>query len=117
MRYALLIYGSEADYTKMMPDERAAMMRGHADLAAETQKRKMLTGGAQLQLTTTASTIRVRAGKILSTDGPFAETKEQLAGLYVLDCKDLDEAISMATKIPDVAFGSVEIRSILEFPD
>jgi hypothetical protein len=76
--------------------------------------RGILTGGAPLQPTSAATTVRVRNGKTLITDGPFAETKEQLAGTYVLDCKDLDEAIEMAAKIPDALFGSVEIRPVRE---
>jgi len=114
MRYVLLIYGSEADYAKMTQEESAALMQAHAVFAQEAQMRGLLTGGAPLQPTSTATTIRIRNGKTLITDGPFAETKEQLAGSYVLDCKDLDEAIEMATKIPDVLLGSVEIRPVRE---
>jgi len=111
----LLIYGSEEAYTQMTQEEGTALMRGHAVFAQEAQKRGLLTGGEPLQPTSTATTIRIRKGKTLITDGPFAETKEQLAGSYVLDCKDLDEAIEMATKIPDALFGSVEIRPVREF--
>jgi hypothetical protein len=114
MRYVLLIYGSEEDYAKMTQEESAALMQAHAVFAQEAQMRGLLTGGAPLQPTSTATTIRVRNGKTLITDGPFAETKEQLAGSYVLDCKDLDEAIEMATKIPDALLGSVEIRPVRE---
>jgi hypothetical protein len=114
LRYVLLIYGNEADYARMTQEERAALMQGHYTFANEVQKRGLLTGGAPLQSTSTATTIRVRNGKTLITDGPFAETKEQLAGLYVLNCKDLDEAIEMAVKIPDTLIGSVEIRQVME---
>jgi hypothetical protein len=114
MRYALLIYGRESDYDSMTPDEQTAMMQGHATLAEEMLQRNMLTGGAQLQRPKTATTVRVRSGKIMRTDGPFAETKEQLGGFYVVDCKDLDEAIAFAAKIPDAMFGAIEIRPILE---
>ena len=65
--------------------------------------------------TNTATTVRVRDGKTLTTDGPFAETKEQLGGFYLLNCKDLDEAIEVATKIPAVSDGSIEIRPVMEF--
>jgi len=65
--------------------------------------------------TNTATTVRVRDGKTLTTDGPFAETKEQLGGFYLLNCKDLDEAIEVATKIPAVTDGSIEIRPVMEF--
>ncbi len=115
MRYMLLIYGSEADAASMTREERDAMMRGHAAFAQEALTRGILTGGAPLQPTRTATTVRVRKGKIMITDGPFAETKEQLAGTYILNCKDLDEAIEMATRIPDALHGSIEIRPIMEF--
>jgi hypothetical protein len=114
MRYVLLIYGSEADSARMTQSERAALMQGHATFAQEALARGILTGGAPLQPTSTATTVRIRDGKTLITDGPFAETKEQLAGTYVLNCKDLDEAIEMATRIPDVLSGSIEIRPVME---
>ncbi len=114
MRYVLLIYGVEAEYANMSPEEHAALMQGHALFAEETLKGDQLKGGAQLQPTPTARTVRVRQGKTMVTDGPFAETKEQLAGLYVLDCKSLDEAIALAAKIPDTRYGSVEIRPVIE---
>ena len=74
-----------------------------------------MQGGAALLPTNTATTVRVRDGKTLTTDGPFAETKEQLGGYYLLVCKDLDEAIKAAAKIPGAAHGSIEIRPIMEF--
>jgi len=114
MHYVLLIYGIEADYARMTQEEHAAMMQAHYAFSNEVQKSGLLTGGAPLQPTSTATTVRVRDGKTLITDGPFAETKEQLAGLYVLSCKDLDEAIEMATKIPDALIGSIEIRPVME---
>ena len=114
MRYMLLIYGSEADAASMTLEERDALMQGHAAFAQEALARGILTGGAPLQSTHTATTVRVRKGKIMITDGPFAETKEQLAGTYILNCKDLDEAIEMATRIPDALHGSIEIRPIME---
>ncbi len=74
----------------------------------------MLQGGERLRPTTDATTVRVRNGETLSTDGPFAETKEQLAGFYLVDCKDLDEAIEVAAKIPGARTGSIEVRPIWE---
>ncbi len=114
MRYVLLIYGSEGDYATMTQEERTALMQAHSTFANEAQRRGLLIGGEALQPTSTATTIRVRNGKTLITDGPFAETKEQLAGSYILNCKDLDEAIEMAARIPDALFGSVEIRPVME---
>ena len=100
MRYVLLIYGSEAVTAGMTQEEHTALMLGHAAFAQEAQQRSLLTGGAPLQPTSTATTVRVRNGKPLITDGPFTETKEQLAGIYILNCKDLDEALEMAARIP-----------------
>ncbi|HEV2472349.1 MAG TPA: YciI family protein, partial [Chthonomonadales bacterium] len=87
----------------------------HPAFLREVQQRGLLTGGAALQPTATATTVRIRGGKPLITDGPFAETKEQLAGFYILNCKDLDEAIEIAGKVPDSASGSIEIRPVIEF--
>jgi hypothetical protein len=114
MRYMLLIYASEKDYSHMTSEERAAIMHGHGTFAQEAMQRGILMGGAPLQPTSTARTVRVRKGKTLVIDGPFAETKEQLAGTYILDCKNLDEAIELATKIPDALHGSIEIRPLME---
>jgi hypothetical protein len=114
MRYVLLIYGSEVDSARMTEEERAALMQAHFAFANETLRRGLLTGGEALQPTSTAMTVRVRNGKTIITDGPFAETKEQLAGTYVLNCKDLDEAIEMAAMIPDATTGSVEVRQVLD---
>jgi hypothetical protein len=114
VRYVLLIYGSEAASARMTREEQTALMQGHSAFANEALKRGLLTGGEPLQPTSVATTVRVRDGKTLITDGPFAETKEQLAGTYVLNCKDLDEAIEMAAKIPDALNGSVEIRPVRE---
>ena len=111
MRYVLLIYGSEA----LPREERDSIMRAHPAFLQEVMQRGLRTGGAALQPTSTATTVRIRGGKTMITDGPFAETKEQLAGLYILNCKDLDEAIELAGKIPDAVSGSIEIRPVIEF--
>ncbi len=114
MRYALLVYANEAVYAAMKPEEYAAMFQGHATFASEAQQRGILADGAPLQPTTTATTVRIRDGRTLITDGPFAETKEQLAGFYILNCRDLDEALAMAARVPDAAYGSIEIRPVME---
>ena len=114
MRYMLLIYASETDFSHMTSEERAAIMQGHSTFAQEAMQRGILMGGAPLQPISTAMTVRIRKGKTLVIDGPFAETKEQLAGTYILDCKTLDEAIELATKIPDALHGSIEIRPLME---
>jgi hypothetical protein len=114
MRYALLVYANEAVYAAMSPEEYGAMFQGHASFSNEALQRGLLTEGAPLQPTSTATTVRIRDGRTLITDGPFAETKEQLAGFYILNCRDLDEALAMAARIPDAAYGSVEIRPVME---
>ncbi len=114
MHYMLLIYASEADYSHMTSEEQSAIMQGHGTFAQEAVQRGILKGGAPLQTTSTARTVQVRKGKTLVTDGPFAETKEQLADTYIVDCKDMDEAIELATKIPDAHYGFIEIRPVLE---
>ncbi len=114
MRYMLLIYASEADYSQLTSEEQTAIMQSHGIFAQEAMQRGILMGGAPLQHTSTARTVRVRKGKALVVDRPFAETKEQLAGTYILECKNMDEAIELAAKIPDALYGSVEIRPVLE---
>lgn len=115
MRYLLLIYADEAVYEGQDPEEQARDFQEYNAFGEEAEKRGCAPQGEALQPVTTATTVRVREGKILATDGPFAETKEQLGGYYMLHCKDLDEAIEMAAKIPGARYGSVEIRPIMEF--
>lgn len=116
MHYVMLIYGSEAEYNRMSNTERAEILQGHYTFNNEVQRRGIVVGGQPLQPPSVATTVRVRDGKILTTDGPFAETIEQLGGTYVLDCKDLDEAIELAAKIPEASFGSIEIRPVMIIP-
>ncbi|HEX7735906.1 MAG TPA: YciI family protein [Ktedonobacteraceae bacterium] len=115
MRYLLLIYVNESVYENQDPEEQARDYQEYNAFSGEAEKRGFAPQGEALQSISTATTVRVREGKILATDGPFAETKEQLGGYYMLNCKDLDEAIEMAAKIPGVRYGSIEIRPIMEF--
>jgi hypothetical protein len=115
MRYMMLIYGNEAADANMSEQEQAAEYQEYAGLGERFAARGLAPEGEALQPVATATTVRVRDGKTLTTDGPFAETKEQLGGFYILNCKDLDEAIEMAAYIPGVRHGSVEIRPIMEF--
>jgi hypothetical protein len=112
MRYVLLIYRDEVAAAQMTQEEMQSLMTGHAELAEALGQR--LLGGGPLHLTTSATTVRLRGGKTLMTDGPFAETKEQLAGFYIVNCQNLDEALAWAAKVPDATTGSVEIRPMLE---
>lgn len=115
MRYMLLIYVDEAIYETQSQEEQAAEYQEYSTYGEKAAQRGLSPQGEALQPVATATTVRVREGKILTTDGPFAETKEQLGGYYILNCKDLDEAIEMAAQIPGARHGSIEIRPIMEF--
>ena len=115
MRYMMLIYSDENIEAQRSPEENEANMAGYYTFTNEVRERGSFVNGDALQPTTTATTVRVHNGKTVATDGPFAETKEQLGGFYILDCQDLDEAIELAAKIPAAKEGSVEIRPVLEF--
>lgn len=114
MKYLLLIYGRESDWTGFSPTEAAALTQEFGKFNQEiTEKRKNL-GGNRLKPVATATTVRVRDGKRVVTDGPFAETKEQLGGYYLIEAADLDEAIAIAARIPSARFGSIEVRPVFE---
>jgi hypothetical protein len=112
MRYLLLIYTPESVERNMPKEEMDAYMGGYFAFTKETRDRNLFVGGEALQSVSTATTVRVRDGQTVITDGPFAETKEQLGGYYLLDCKDLDEALEVAAKIPTAAHGSIEVRPV-----
>jgi hypothetical protein len=115
MRYLLLIYEapSSADPSETMAE---AELGRYGAFTREAQDRGMFLGGEALAPIADATSVRVRGGQTLTTDGPFAETKEELGGYYLLECRDLDEAIEMAAKIPAAERGSIEIRPIWELP-
>ena len=114
MRYALLIYASEQDWASQTEEESQAVNQEYMAFTKDIIDRGLMKGGEALQPTATATTVRVRDGETLTTDGPFAETKEQLGGFYVVEAKDLDEAIEIAARIPDVRGGSIEVRPVME---
>jgi hypothetical protein len=114
MRYLLMIAGDESQFATATAEQGAAMTAEYAEYTKAMADRGVLQGGERLRPTTDATTVRVRNGETLSTDGPFAETKEQLAGYYLVDCKDLDEAIEVAALIPGARTGSIEVRPIWE---
>jgi hypothetical protein len=115
MRYALLIYTAEP--TEAPPEEAMkAQMDAYAAFTREATERGAMKGGEALQGTQTATTVQVRDGRTITTDGPFAETKEALGGFYLVEAKDLDEAIKIAAMIPGAAHGSIEVRPIWEMP-
>ena len=115
MQYMLLIYDNEKMWPSMNEKERNALMGEYFAFTEEVKKSGKLVAGDALQATSTATTVRVRNGKPLTTDGPFAETKEQLGGYYLVEAKDLDEAMALAAKIPSARFGSIEVRPIMKF--
>jgi hypothetical protein len=114
MRYALLIYASEQEWANQTEEESQAQFQEYMAFSKDIVDRGIYQSGEALQATATATTVRVRDGETLTTDGPFAETKEQLGGYYVVEAKDLDEAIEIAARIPDVRRGSIEVRPIME---
>jgi hypothetical protein len=112
MKYALLIYGAEADYPGPESPESAQMMEAYASFTQEISAEGFNLGGEALESVNTATTVRVRDGEVLTTDGPFAETKEQLGGFYLIEAEDLDAAIAVAARLPGSWHGSVEIRPV-----
>ncbi len=115
MNYICLIY---TDPTIELSDEaNAEMMQAYFAFTTELQASGAMVAGEPLQGTETATTVRVRNGETVMTDGPFAETKEILGGFYILDVDNLDEAVAWAAKIPASAFGSVEVRPLMELPE
>jgi hypothetical protein len=114
MRYALLICTEEKLQNELSESEAATQTAAYMAWGEEMGKRGVLQGGERLRPTTSATTVRVRDGETVTSDGPFAETKEQMGGFYLVDCKDLDEAIEVAAAIPGAAHGSIEVRPIWE---
>ncbi|CAN5607792.1 YciI family protein [soil metagenome] len=112
MKYMLLMYSSEAEAPQYTPEEHQAAARAWYTFTAEAKAAGVWLANNGLSATTDATTVRVRDDKMLIVDGPFAETHEQLGGYFLLDCKDLDEAISWAAKIPGAKYGSVEVRPL-----
>jgi hypothetical protein len=110
MQYLLLIYENEKRFSQGFDPKEMQEYRAFGE-----QHAKAIRGGNALKPTASAATVRVRDGRALVTDGPFAETKEQLGGFYLVEARDRDEAISMAAKIPGARFGSIEVRPIETF--
>jgi hypothetical protein len=112
MRYILLICTDESVSEGLSPAEDSAALAEYAAFGEEIERRGILQGGERLRRTTDATTVQVRDGEVLVADGPFAETKEQVGGFYLVDCQDLDEAIEVASKIPGARYGTIEVRPI-----
>jgi hypothetical protein len=115
MKYLCLIYDDEKKLEAMPKDESDAFMSAYFAFTDDIAKSGHMVHGEALQPVQTATTVRLRNGKLSTTDGPFAETKEQLGGFYLINAKDLNEAIQIAGRIPSARTGSVEVRPIMEF--
>jgi hypothetical protein len=112
MQYLLLIYDNEKEFGAQPKPELDKMMADYNAFTADIQKSGHMVGANRLQSVANATTVRIRAGKTQITDGPFAETREQLGGYYLIQAKDLDEATKIALKIPSARTGSIEIRPV-----
>ncbi len=116
MKYMLLLYSNEAIASKFTPEEYQAAAKAWNALAGELKAAGVLESTSGLSPVSNATTVRIRDGKTLTADGPFAETHEQLGGCWLLDCKDLDEAIGWAAKVPSAKYGTVEVRPLWSQP-
>ena len=115
MQYMLLIYDDEKTIATMGDPEQGQFLAAYFEFTNSIKKSGHYRAGDALQPTTMATSVRVRGGKTLSTDGPFAETREQLGGYYLVEAKDLDEAISIAARIPSAKLGTIEVRPVVVF--
>lgn len=113
MQYLLLIYENEAAQSAMSKEAMGQLMGDYNAFTKSVKESGAFRAGEALTPTNTATTVRVRDGKTLTTDGPFAETREQLGGFYLVEAKDLDEATAMAARIPTAKTGSIEVRPIV----
>jgi hypothetical protein len=116
MKYMLLIYNEEKAWGKFSEAQRQGFMGEFMKFTQQIQSAGQWLSSSQLQPTSAATSVRVRDGKRLVTDGPFAETREQLGGYYLIEAKDLDEAIAIAARVPSVSAGTVEVRPLVERP-
>ena len=117
MKYLLLIYENEGSFANVTEEEGNRIFAEYMDYTKGIKKKGNYVSGEALQPTATATTVRQRNGKTLTTDGPFAETKEQLGGFYLIEAANLDDAIEAASRIPGAKVGSIEIRPIVVYPD
>jgi hypothetical protein len=114
MQYVLLIYTSEAEMKTRSAEEGGKIHADYMSFTGDIKKSGQMLGGEALESTATATTVRVRGGKTLKTDGPFAETREQLGGFYLVEAKNLDEAVGIAARIPGARDGSIEVRPVMK---
>src|SRR6185295_12584324 len=115
MKFLALIYNDERSYRDAGPADIAAIFEAHGKFSQDATAASVLLGGEGLQPIATATTVRVRDDERMLTDGPYAETKEQLGGYYLLECKDLDDALNWAAQIPEAKTGAIEVRPIMDY--
>jgi hypothetical protein len=113
MKYLLLIHDEEQAWEKMSEADKKAIYAEYGQFSEQIKASGNMITGAQLQPTSTATSVRIRDGKRLVTDGPFAETREQLGGYYLIEATDLDEAIGIAARIPSAKMGTIEVRPLV----
>jgi hypothetical protein len=113
MQYMLLIYDDERDWAALPDEARAAVYDAHRAYVQRLVAAGVLRGGSQLTPSGSATTLRTRGGRVLKTDGPFAEAREQLGGYYLIEAADLDQALALAAECPGVARGAVEVRPLV----
>src|SRR3954468_705023 len=117
MKYMAIIYNDESSYADATPEQIGALFAAHGEFGEAAGQAGVMLGGDGLQPVATATTVRVRDGERLLTDGPYAETKEQLGGFYMLECKDLDEALAWAARIPEAKTGAIEVRPVMDYTE
>jgi hypothetical protein len=115
MKYLLTIYGDESRFAEATPEDIQQVMAAYEAFGREASEAGVMLGGEGLQPSGTATTVQVRNEATVTSDGPFAETREQLGGYYLLDCRDLDEAIGWAARIPGARNGTIEVRPVMNY--
>jgi hypothetical protein len=113
MQYLLLIHDKESEWGTLTEAQQSAMMKEYQDFTKSINESGHWRASSQLHPVSKATTVRIRDGKKMVTDGPFAETKEQLGGFYLVEAKDLDEAVALAARVPSARFGSIEVRPLV----
>ena len=115
MKYLAIIYNDESGYANATPEDIGRVFAAHGAFGEASREAGVFLGGEGLQPIATATTVRVRDDERMLTDGPYAETKEQLGGYYLLECKDLDDALNWAAQIPEAKTGAIEVRPIMDY--
>jgi hypothetical protein len=115
MKFLAIIYNDESSYADASPEDIGRVFAAHGAFGEAAREAGVFGGGDGLQPSATATVVRVRDGERLLTDGPFAETKEQIGGYYVLECKDLDEALEWSARIPEAQYGAIELRPVMDY--